>query len=133
MDQGFLYDYSARYMDPALGRFTSIDPLSENYYSISPYVYVANNPLRFIDPTGMRTVKVNGNDVDFDVFSIWFEQLKSTLGLGKRKEDYSTQEKAKESQAHNDEQSERLKATEEGIHTFNEDNDIFPTIRRKCI
>ena len=36
----------------ALGRFTTIDPLAEKYYSISPYAYVANNPLRFIDPTG---------------------------------------------------------------------------------
>nr|WP_255351452.1 RHS repeat-associated core domain-containing protein [Dysgonomonas sp. BGC7] len=47
-----LYDYSARYMEPALGRFTSIDPHAENYYSISPYAYVANNPMRFIDPDG---------------------------------------------------------------------------------
>lgn len=30
-----------------------MDPLAEKYYSISPYVYVANNPMRYIDPTGM--------------------------------------------------------------------------------
>lgn len=48
-----MYDYSARYFDPAVPRFTSIDPLAELYYSISPYVYVGNNPLRRIDPTGM--------------------------------------------------------------------------------
>ena len=34
-------------------RFYMMDPLAEKYYSISPYAYVANNPLRFIDPTGM--------------------------------------------------------------------------------
>ena len=33
--------------------FYMMDPLAEKYYSISPYAYVANNPLRFIDPTGM--------------------------------------------------------------------------------
>ncbi|NDV97347.1 RHS repeat-associated core domain-containing protein [Dysgonomonas sp. 521] len=48
-----LYDYSARYMDSQIGRFTSVDPLAEKYYSISPYVYVMNNPLKYIDPTGM--------------------------------------------------------------------------------
>ena len=48
-----LYDYSARYYQSAVGRFTTVDPLAEKYYSISPYVYVANNPLKYIDPDGM--------------------------------------------------------------------------------
>ncbi|MDH6310482.1 RHS repeat-associated protein [Dysgonomonas sp. PFB1-18] len=47
------YDYSARHYDPALGRFTTVDPLAEKYYSWSPYAYVMNNPLKYIDPTGM--------------------------------------------------------------------------------
>ncbi len=47
-----MYDYSARYMDPAIGRFTTVDPLAEEYYSISPYAYVANNPINAIDPRG---------------------------------------------------------------------------------
>jgi hypothetical protein len=47
-----LYDYSARQMEPALGRFTTMDPMCEKYYSISPYVYVANNPMNAIDPNG---------------------------------------------------------------------------------
>ncbi|EGJ99791.1 MULTISPECIES: DUF6443 domain-containing protein [Dysgonomonas] len=48
-----LYDYSARYYESALGRFISVDPLAEKYYSWSPYVYCGNNPLRRTDPTGM--------------------------------------------------------------------------------
>ncbi|MBS5798021.1 MAG: hypothetical protein KH100_15370, partial [Dysgonomonas mossii] len=48
-----LYDYSARYYESAIGRFTSVDPKAELYYSTSPYTYVANNPMKFIDPTGM--------------------------------------------------------------------------------
>ena len=46
------YDYSARYYDPANGRFTTPDPLSEKFYNWSPYVYVMNNPMRFIDKDG---------------------------------------------------------------------------------
>ncbi|MFT3995752.1 MAG: hypothetical protein QM660_15690, partial [Dysgonomonas sp.] len=32
----------------------SIDPLCEKYYWISPYAYVANNPLKYIDPDGRK-------------------------------------------------------------------------------
>ena len=46
------YDYSARYFDPALPRFTTVDPLAEKYYSISPYAYVANNPINAVDIRG---------------------------------------------------------------------------------
>lgn len=38
--------------------FTSQDPKSENSYSESPYVYVSNNPLKYIDPDGRE--KLNG-------------------------------------------------------------------------
>ncbi|MFV0328207.1 MAG: DUF6443 domain-containing protein [Dysgonomonas sp.] len=48
-----LYDYSARYYESAIGRFTTVDPLAEKYYSWSPYAYVMNNPLKYTDPTGM--------------------------------------------------------------------------------
>jgi hypothetical protein len=30
-----------------------MDPLAEKYYNISPYAYCLNNPMRYIDPTGM--------------------------------------------------------------------------------
>jgi len=34
------------------GRFTQVDPLWSKYPSLSPYVRVANNPLRFVDGDG---------------------------------------------------------------------------------
>ena len=47
------YDYGARHYDPAISRFTTMDPLVEKYYSTSPYAYCLNNPVKYIDPTGM--------------------------------------------------------------------------------
>jgi len=52
-----LYDYSARYYEPGIGRFTTVDPHAENYYSWSPYAYCGNNPIRITDPTGMDWYK----------------------------------------------------------------------------
>ena len=45
-----LYYYGARYYDPYIGRFTQRDPIADG---VNWYAYVANNPLRFIDPTGL--------------------------------------------------------------------------------
>ena len=47
-----LYDYGARMYDPTLGRFTTMDPMAEKYYSVSPYAYCGNNPVNRTDPTG---------------------------------------------------------------------------------
>ena len=46
------YDSQARMLDPMVGRTTTMDPLSEKYYSISPYAWCANNPINLIDDNG---------------------------------------------------------------------------------
>lgn len=42
-----------------IGRWAAIDPLSEKYMRISPYAYVANNPIKAYDPDGKRIYYVN--------------------------------------------------------------------------
>ena len=44
-----------------------MDPLAEKYYSISPYAYVANNPLRYIDPDGRRISPIGGWASSIDI------------------------------------------------------------------
>ncbi len=46
------YYFGARYYDPAIGRWGSVDPLAFKYPAHSPYNYVLNNPLNMVDPDG---------------------------------------------------------------------------------
>ena len=58
-DNTGLYYYGARYYDPRISVWHGVDPLAEKYPSISPYAYVANNPLNAIDPDGREIVWLN--------------------------------------------------------------------------
>ncbi len=50
-----LYYYGARYYDPRVSIWLSVDPLAEKYPNTSPYTYCNNNPINMIDPTGMSS------------------------------------------------------------------------------
>lgn len=60
------YDFNSRQLDPTLGRFTTQDPLGEQYYSMTLYSYCAGNPIRYIDPTGNWIVGIHGTKVSYD-------------------------------------------------------------------
>ena len=54
-DSTKLLYYGARYYDKDIGRFTTPDPLFGSItdpQTLNRYVYVKNNPLKYIDPTG---------------------------------------------------------------------------------
>ncbi len=74
------YDYGARNYYAFLPMFTSLDPLCEKYYHISPYVYCANNPMRFIDPDGRYFT-----DKSIDVLKEFMSYLQMQLSkIGKK-------------------------------------------------
>ena len=55
-----LYYYGARYYNPKISIWLSVDPLAEKYPNFNPYNYTLQNPIRFIDPTGMAAKDSDG-------------------------------------------------------------------------
>ncbi len=64
---GLLY-YGSRYYNPLTGRFITVDSVKGDHISTQSqnrYVYVLNNPLRYVDPTGNQ-----GMDADKTLFNV---------------------------------------------------------------
>ena len=59
-----MYDYGARFYDPSICRFTTMDPMCEKYYHLSPYIYCLNNPVNVIDNRGDTITYIN-NGITF--------------------------------------------------------------------
>ena len=51
-DKALAYDFGARHYTSSIPRWTTMDPLCEKYYSLSPYAYCAGNPMTVIDKQG---------------------------------------------------------------------------------
>ncbi|NLB61821.1 MAG: RHS repeat-associated core domain-containing protein [Clostridiales bacterium] len=56
IETGYIY-LRARYYDPSIGRFVSEDSAHDGY---NWYAYCANNPIRYIDPSGMFWKEIGG-------------------------------------------------------------------------
>jgi RHS repeat-associated protein len=53
-----LYYFRARYLDPKAGRFLNEDPIGLRG-GLNLYRYVENNPVRYVDPSGLETGDIN--------------------------------------------------------------------------
>lgn len=52
-------DYGARFYDPAIARWSGVDPLASKMSSNSPYLYANNNPISFVDIGGLFPWRVH--------------------------------------------------------------------------
>ena len=55
--------FGSRYYSSDLSIWLSVDPMSDKYPSLSPYVYCADNPVKLVDPNGEEFVDGDGNRV----------------------------------------------------------------------
>ena len=71
-----LYDYGARWYDPALGRFLQPDALAPTYdpQGFNPYAYVRNDPVNRVDPSG---------NCSREIFSFCFGSASVSLSFGR--------------------------------------------------
>jgi len=53
------YHYGARMYDPQIGRFTGVDPISDEFAWVSTYNYAENEPIANIDLHGLQKISVN--------------------------------------------------------------------------
>jgi RHS repeat-associated protein len=58
---GNSYDFGSRMYDSRLGRWLSIDQKRDLYHSVSPYVFVMNSPINYLDYNGNILVDPYGN------------------------------------------------------------------------
>ncbi|MDD4210521.1 MAG: RHS repeat-associated core domain-containing protein [Bacteroidales bacterium] len=78
-EENGMYYYSARYYAPPT--FISRDPMFEKYPSISPYTYCANNPMKYVDPTGEDWVE---REVDGVKEAFYDRKVRSQADVNKK-------------------------------------------------
>jgi RHS repeat-associated protein len=91
LDETGLYYYGARYYDASIGRFISADsivPDPANPQTFNRYSYCLNNPLRYIDPSGLDVLLVGGSDSTYDSMMEWRQQVIDSGMLAEGEEVY---------------------------------------------
>jgi RHS repeat-associated protein len=52
------YDYGFRIYNPAIGKFLSVDPLTQDYPELTPYQFASNTPVQAVDLDGLEMAAI---------------------------------------------------------------------------
>ena len=77
-----MYYYGARYYEPRLSLWMSVDPMKEKYNGISSYTYALNNPVRFNDPDGKDVASAIAETVGTFVVSAGVSFVENLISNG---------------------------------------------------
>ena len=76
-----LYYYGARYYDPRLSLWMSVDPMQEKYSELSTYSYTFNNPVKFIELLGLEPTDVEALEMADDCYNPGKKELSGNWKL----------------------------------------------------
>ena len=76
LDLGWL-DYGWRMYQPELARWNRVDDKADKYYSLSPFNYVANNPIVFVDRQGQDIIVIGSGGYNKSVANSFVEYVKT--------------------------------------------------------
>ena len=74
--------FGARYYSSDLSIWLSVDPMSDKYPSLSPYVYCADNPVKLVDPNGEELEVANNEESHNDILSIVNDYNRPRIAFG---------------------------------------------------
>ena len=63
-----LYDYGERMYYAKVGRFFTVDPLTQKYPDLTPYQFASNTPVQAIDLDGLEKFSINFNGKAYSIF-----------------------------------------------------------------
>ena len=65
------YHYGARMFDPAIGRFTGVDPIADQFTWVSTFNYAENMPINSIDLHGLQSVRSTEQQLNKEIEALY--------------------------------------------------------------